>query len=162
MLTYLIDDDVIGLYLAEQVLRLEDFATDIHLFPTAEAALCSFVAHLPTQVPQVIFLDLNMPLMDGWGFLQALESYLPMLQPQCRIYILTSSLILADTVPSQLQPHPQIDHRLEKMWLSAGRSVQRGQHLSYSPAQRPSTQRKPAPHSFWPGSSASTSRTRNA
>lgn len=104
MLTYLIDDDVIGLYLAEQVLRLEDFTTDIHLFPTAEAALCSLVTHLPAQVPQVIFLDLNMPSMDGWGFLQALEPYLPMLQPRCRIYILTSSLVLADTVRAQGYP----------------------------------------------------------
>lgn len=101
MLTYLIDDDVIGLYLAEQVLRQENFTTDILLFSTAEAALDCLVKHLPTQVPEVIFLDLNMPSMDGWGFLQAIEPYLPMLQHQCRIYILTSSLVLADTVRAQ-------------------------------------------------------------
>jgi CheY-like chemotaxis protein len=104
MRTYLIDDDSISLYLAEQVLWLEDFATDMHLFSTAEAALSSLVEHLPTQVPQVIFLDLNMPIMDGWGFLQALEPYLPLLQNRCRIYILTSSLVLADRVRAQDYP----------------------------------------------------------
>lgn len=104
MLTYLIDDDVISLYLAEQVLRLADFTTDTVLFSTAEAALNSLVEHLSTQVPQVIFLDLNMPLMDGWGFLQALEPYVPLLQHRCRIYILTSSLVLADTVRAQDYP----------------------------------------------------------
>lgn len=104
MRTYLIDDDVISLYLAEQVLQLEDFTTDIQLFSTAEAALNSLVEHLPTQVPQVIFLDLNMPTMDGWRFLQALEPYVPVLQHRCRIYILTSSLVLADTVRAQDYP----------------------------------------------------------
>jgi CheY-like chemotaxis protein len=104
MLTYLIDDDIISLYLAEQVLSLEDFTTDIQLFSTAEAALTSLVEHLPTQVPRVIFLDLNMPTMDGWEFLQALEPYVPMLQNRCRIYILTSSLVLTDKVRAQDYP----------------------------------------------------------
>jgi CheY-like chemotaxis protein len=104
MLTYLIDDDVISLYLAEHVLLLEEFASDMQLFPTAEAALNALVEHLPTQVPQVIFLDLNMPIMDGWGFLEALEPYVPVLQQRCRIYILTSSLLLDDTVRAQQHP----------------------------------------------------------
>jgi len=104
MLTYLIDDDVISLYLAEHVLSLEDFASDIQLFPTAETALNALVEHLPAQVPQVIFLDLNMPIMDGWGFLEALEPYVPVLQQRCRIYILTSSLLLDDTVRAQQYP----------------------------------------------------------
>lgn len=104
MLTYLIDDDIISLYLAEHVLLLEDFDSDIQLFQTAEAALNALVEHLPTRVPQVIFLDLNMPLMDGWGFLQALEPYVSVLQQRCRIYILTSSLLLEDTVQAQQYP----------------------------------------------------------
>jgi len=97
VLIYLIDDDVISLYLAEQVLELADFAEDIRLFSTAESALNSLVEHLPTQLPQVIFLDLNMPHMDGWDFLQALEPHAAALQGRCLIYILTSSLALADT-----------------------------------------------------------------
>lgn len=105
MVTYLIDDDVISLYLAEQVLQLENFATEVQLFSTAEAALKSLVENLPTQqIPQVMFLDLNMPTMNGWEFLQALEPYVPLLQHRCRIYILTSSLVLADTVRAQDYP----------------------------------------------------------
>jgi len=102
MLTYLIDDDFISLYLAEQVLRLANFTTDIRPFATAEAALHALLAQLPTQVPRVIFLDLNMPNMDGWGFLQALEPHVAVLR--CCIYILTSSLVLADTARAQDYP----------------------------------------------------------
>jgi CheY-like chemotaxis protein len=42
------------------------------------------------------YLDLNMPVMDGWGFLDALAPHAPALQGRCRIYLLTSSLALGD------------------------------------------------------------------
>jgi CheY-like chemotaxis protein len=104
MLTYLIDDDLISLYVAEHVLRTEGFTEDIELFTTAEAALCSLAAQLPTQLPRVMFLDLNMPVLDGWDFLQALEPYAMALQGRCHIYILTSSLALADIAKAQDYP----------------------------------------------------------
>jgi CheY-like chemotaxis protein len=40
----------------------------------------------------VIFLDLNMPEMDGWEFLQALQPRQQELAGRVKIYILTSSL----------------------------------------------------------------------
>ncbi len=97
MLIYLIDDDTISLYLTEQVLRIEGFATDIRTFVAAGEALNLLVSRLPAELPEVIFLDLNMPVMDGWGFLKALGPYAPALHGRCRIYILTSSLAPADT-----------------------------------------------------------------
>jgi CheY-like chemotaxis protein len=104
MRTFLIDDDFISLYVAEHVLRLEAFAADIQLFTTGEAALSALAAQLPTQPPRVIFLDLNMPVMDGWNFLQALAPYAPALQNRCHIYILTSSLAFADTAKARDYP----------------------------------------------------------
>jgi CheY-like chemotaxis protein len=101
MLIYLIDEDPISLFLTEHVLRAEEFAQDIHPFTAAEEALAYLVPRLATAVPQIILLDLNMPVMDGWGFLAALTPYEAALQSRCRIYLLTSSLALADRVKSQ-------------------------------------------------------------
>jgi len=101
MLIYLIDEDPISLFLTEHVLRAEDFVQDIHQFTAAEEALAYLLPRLATAVPHIIFLDLNMPVMDGWGFLAALTPYEAALQGRCRIYLLTSSLALADTAKAQ-------------------------------------------------------------
>ena len=97
MLTYIIDDEAISLFLTEQVLRQAGVTPPIRSFTEAEAALQSLVSHLRTEVPNVILLDLNMPMMNGWEFLEALAPHAAALAGRCHIYILTSSLALADT-----------------------------------------------------------------
>jgi CheY-like chemotaxis protein len=97
MLTYLIDDDPISLYLAEQVLLSEELATEVQLFGAAEDALHSLVPRLATAPPRLILLDLNMPLMDGWQFLDALAPHAAALRRSgCHLYVLTSSLATTD------------------------------------------------------------------
>ncbi len=104
MLIYLIDDDFISLFLTEQILLTEGLAADIVPFDSAPAALAALLPRLGTCVPQVILLDLNMPVMDGWAFLQALEPHAAALQGRCRVYVLTSSLAHADTARARAHP----------------------------------------------------------
>lgn len=94
MITYLIDDDSLGNYLTETLLRLENFASQIRTYESAEDALHALLRS--SELPRVIFLDLNMPVMSGWDFLEALAPYRQRLLGQCAIYILTSSLALSD------------------------------------------------------------------
>lgn len=95
MKTYLIDDDNLAIYLTEHLLRAEGFSNCICTFQSAREALDKLVGK-KQRVPQVVFLDLNMPVMDGWQFLDALAPYQEALRGNCHIYILTSSLALKD------------------------------------------------------------------
>ncbi|GAB2860870.1 response regulator [Hymenobacter ruber] len=100
MKTYLIDDDELAIYLTEHLLRAEGFSNCICTFQSAQEALDKLVGR-KQAMPQVVFLDLNMPLMDGWQFLDALTPYQEALRGTCHIYILTSSLALNDLEKSK-------------------------------------------------------------
>lgn len=101
MLTYLIDDDTVSLFIAEQMLLQEGFLAPILAFTSAEEAWVYLRPRLVSEPPELIFLDLNMPMMDGWGFLDLLAPHAAALKGCCRIYLLTSSLALADTEKAQ-------------------------------------------------------------
>lgn len=95
MRTFLIDDDNLGNYLTESLLRVEGFSSSVQTFESAENAL-EVLQQRPAELPEVIFLDLKMPVMNGWQFLDALAPYADVLRDHCHIYILTSSLALSD------------------------------------------------------------------
>lgn len=96
MTTFLIDDDPISNYLTETLLRTEQALLPIRTFESAEEALHELLEALKANTPTVVFLDLNMPIMNGWQFLDALTPYTSQLRTRCHIYILTSSLALVD------------------------------------------------------------------
>ena len=101
MKTYTIDDDQISNFLTERLLAEAGFATEIHSFLSAEDAFNYVVQSLDTNIPDIIFLDLNMPRMNGWEFLDALTPYNDSFLGKCRIYILTSSLDTSDCARSE-------------------------------------------------------------
>lgn len=97
MPTYLIDDDAVSLFVAEHTLRLAGFMAPIIPFTAAEDAWAYLEPRLVSDPPEFIFLDLNMPVMDGWEFLDVLAPHASALKGWCRIYLLTSSLAFVDT-----------------------------------------------------------------
>lgn len=71
-----IDDDPITLMLCKKVIARADFCHEIITSSNGEEALQHFTAMKKNRDlirPDLIFLDLNMPIMGGWEFLNYFE-----------------------------------------------------------------------------------------
>jgi len=92
---YLVDDDMITLFGVKKLLGRIDYNFDILEFGNGKTALAAVLSDIDKKtLPDVIFLDINMPVMDGWQFLEAFLQ-LPIKQ-KILINILTSSIDIAD------------------------------------------------------------------
>lgn len=73
----LVDDDDISNYLTEVLIQKLDFSGDIEVYKNGEEALnyireC-FHNQSENVCPELVILDINMPVMDGFEFLEEFE-----------------------------------------------------------------------------------------
>ena len=90
---YIIDDDELFLKLGKMYLEMGTCTSSVTLFNDATEALKA-IENMEESLDQryVVFLDLNMPILNGFGFLEALEKKPKLLQKNIHIYVLTSSI----------------------------------------------------------------------
>ena len=72
---YLIDDNEFVLMISEKIILNHTAFEKITSFTNGLLALNTIIETLKNkgQLPTVIFLDLNMPAMSGWAFLDAIS-----------------------------------------------------------------------------------------
>lgn len=89
--TLLIDDSDIDLFIQRRFLEVYNFSDDLQLFKSADEAL-NWLGNIDNvDVPDVIFLDLNMPEHDGFSFLRQFKDLPEPVRAKARIVVLTSS-----------------------------------------------------------------------
>jgi CheY-like chemotaxis protein len=86
----LIDDNPDDNFFHERVIRKCDAAENIIVMQSASVAL-EYLKSNPAQCPDLIFLDINMPGMNGWEFLEEYSTLEKSLQHQVIVIMLTTS-----------------------------------------------------------------------
>lgn len=95
-LTYIIDDDKMSGKLMTILMDKNKFCEEILPFHNAQLAIAKLKENCidNENLPDAILLDLNMPVMDGWQFLDEFIK-LP-IKKEISIFIITSSIDPAD------------------------------------------------------------------
>ena len=91
---YLIDDDDIFVFLTKKTILKVSDNVDVEVFSDGYQAITHLkeIAHNREALPDVIFLDLNMPVMDGWEFLAEYGELRTSLARETQLYIVSSSI----------------------------------------------------------------------
>ena len=92
-LVMLIDDNDTDNFISKRIIEITEFAERVEVKNSGQHALEYLSAHAGDrdQLPSIIFLDINMPVMDGFMFLYEFESLPDSVRDKCRVIILSSS-----------------------------------------------------------------------
>lgn len=87
-----INDDSISLMIATKLLRKAEFANETLTAENGEMGLSFFEngGLNGGEIPEFIFLDLFMPVMNGWDFLEIFQEKYAPLYPDVKIAIMSS------------------------------------------------------------------------
>jgi CheY-like chemotaxis protein len=109
-----IDDNAVDRYIAKRIIEKFLFAQEIVLQESAREALkyLTSLESFPDLLPQFIFLDINMPGMNGHEFLEEYTKISETIKRNCVIIIMTSSSHTDDLKRSD--NNPLVAHFLNK------------------------------------------------
>ena len=90
---WIIDDDPMASFYIKRLAELGELASIITIYDKAQWAIDYLLYHKKSiqHLPDVILLDIYMPELDGWGFLQEYQKIKDQLSKNIDIYIISSS-----------------------------------------------------------------------
>lgn len=89
-----IDDDPIDHFLMKHILRDKNYF-DITTYTIYGSLVLDYIEEHksePERLPDMIFIDLNMPLFNGWDFLKRMETMQDEIEKNIPVVVISSSL----------------------------------------------------------------------
>ena len=89
----LVDDNDTDNFISKRIIEITKFAQRVEVKGSGKGALDYLKEYQndPTNLPSVIFLDINMPIVDGFVFLYEFEKFSELVRSKCKVIILSSS-----------------------------------------------------------------------
>lgn len=89
----LVEDDPIAIIVCDRIIKLNNFTDNLITKENGKEALKYIQSLLQENkpLPEVILLDINMPIMNGWDFLNEYETLLDKIANPPMIFILSST-----------------------------------------------------------------------
>jgi two-component SAPR family response regulator len=99
----IIDDDTINNFVCSRIIKLSGLSERVECVLSADEGMDILEKNLsnPDELPDLIFLDINMPGKNGWDFLDKFKNLKPSLPKRVLVFMLSSSLYREDVEHSK-------------------------------------------------------------
>ena len=95
-LACIIDDDKVYVNLVKKIIETKKLCENLMVFRDGKQSIDYFEALMENmkadRIPEIIFLDLNMPVMDGWEFLERFTKIKNKFNKVITLYVVSSSI----------------------------------------------------------------------
>jgi CheY-like chemotaxis protein len=110
-----VDDNEIDTLICAKVIETHNLAKEVIVHNQPQEALDYLIAlsnTQPEQFPDLIFLDLNMPVMDGWDFLQEYKKILITISKKVILMVTSCTTDYKDF--AEIKKHQEISGFMDK------------------------------------------------
>lgn len=92
-LVMLVDDNDTDNFISKRIIEITQFSKAVEIKNSGKSALEYLEENKgnPDSLPNLIFLDINMPIVDGFVFLYEFEKFPEEVKDRCKVIILSSS-----------------------------------------------------------------------
>lgn len=92
-LVMLVDDNDTDNFISKRIIEITKFSKGVEVKSSGKTALDYLKENQNNidKIPSLIFLDINMPIVDGFVFLYEFEKFNELVRNKCKVIILSSS-----------------------------------------------------------------------